>query len=245
MSMFFLALTLAMQTSTAAPSAPSSQPIQSAQPAPSPPSQPLREEFPPAAHGLSPAHDIYYEQSNKLSRATRAQLDSFGACVAERSSARASAVLSRDFTTVSYRNGLRQLTRNNYDCYRTRARLRSNLVFAGAIAEQLLEREASPLNVRLAHAALQPATPAYSAADFVAICVVRSVPDEVARLFASPIDSESEAEAARALATPVTACSSGGPRIRVTTAALRAILATAAFRTLNPLSAATASAEPN
>ena len=228
MSTILFALALAMQT------------------APTPPQQPqptLRyDPYPPQSATISPAHDLYYEESNRLTRATRVQVDRFGACVAQRSNAHASDVLNRDFTTNTYRNALRRLARHNRDCYRQRARLRSNLIFAGAMAEQLLERDSAPLNVRLARAALRPATTAYSAADRVALCVVRSVPDDVARLFASELDSDGEAAAIRALALPIRACSGGGPRLDVTAAAVRAILATAAFRSV--AQAATASATP-
>ena len=62
---------------------------------------------------------------------------------------------------------------------RQRGRMRSaNLLFAGAIAEQLLKRDPQPLNVRLARAAMKPAPAAYSDTDKMALCVVRGVPDE-------------------------------------------------------------------
>ena len=195
---------------------------------------------PPPAREMSPAHDLFYEDENKSSPEARAAIQRFGACVAGRSPELASETLRRDFTTRSYRAGLDRLKRANQDCFR-RGRMRSSsLLFAGAIAEELLERDRQPLNVRLARVASQPAPPAYSLTDRMAICVVRSVPDETGRLFATEVGSAEEDAAARALAPAIVACSALNRPVQVNSAGLRAILATAAFRSLN----GTASAGP-
>lgn len=201
-------------------------------PAPSAPTPVLRVEN-PAPTGLTPAHDLYFQDSNRLTPEIRAAMHSSGACVADRSPELATDVLNRDFQTRSYRAGLDALARHNGDCFRRGSRMRpTSLVFAGAIAESLLKASPQPLNVRLARASQGPAAPHYSEADRTAMCVVRSVPDDVGRLFAAQIDSDAETEAYRALDVPVRVCAPRGVRLDATPAGLRAILATAALRTV-------------
>lgn len=215
MSMFVTLLAFAFQSSAPAPS----QPV-------------LRVET-PAPVGLTPAHDLYFQDSNRLTPEIRAAVHRSAACVADRSPELATDVLNRDFQTRSYRAGLDVLARHNGDCFRRGSRMRpTSLVFAGAIAEKLLETSSQPVNVRLARAAQGPAAPFYSEADRTAMCVVRSVPDEVGRLFAADIDSDAETDAYRALDVPVRVCAPRGVQLNATPAGLRAILATAALRTV-------------
>lgn len=202
------------------------------QPAPQAP-PPLREEGPPA-RAISPGNDTYFEDFGVPTAEARATIQRYGACVANRSAGPAADVLTRDFTTRQYQQGLRVISRNNQDCFRRRGRMQSsNLLFAGAIAEYLLEQSVEPLNVRLARAASRPATQAFSISDRVAICVVRSVPDDIARLFATEVATDAELAAARSLGPAVSQCNADQRPIEVTPAGLRAILATAAFRTLH------------
>ena len=201
--------------------------------APQPDKGPLKADFPPARE-LTPAHDLFYEDENRSSPQARAAIHGFGACVAERSSDLAAETLRRDFTTRGYRASLQRLTRANEDCFRKHGRLRSaGLLFAGALAEQLMQRNTEPLNVRLARAALQPATRAYAVSDQVAICVVRSMPDEAGKLFATEVGGTEEAAALQALAPAVSTCSAPRRRLEANAGGLRAILATAAFRSID------------
>ena len=182
---------------------------------------------------LSPAHDLYYEDSAPPTAEARAAIQAFGACVADRAAVVARDVLSRDFTSRSYDRGLERLASSHDDCFRQRGTMRSgNLLFAGAIAERLIERDAEPLNARLARAALRPASRPYSPTDQAAICVVRSVPDDVARLFETDVASDAETAASQSLNPVMSACAGGRP-IEVTSAGLRSVLATAALRELN------------
>ena len=175
-------------------------------------------------------------QSGALSESSagaRHSLQRFATCVADRSPEKAAQTLQMDFTTSTYRSALRRLSEVNRDCFSRRGIMRSaTLGFAGALAERLLERDPAPLNVRLARAATMPATPARSASDAIAICVVRSAPDDVARLFATEIATPAESATAKALDVPVRLCSQRGPRLETNVEGLRAMLATAAFRTV-------------
>jgi hypothetical protein len=164
--------------------------------------------------------------------AARQAMHRFGTCVADRSPAKASQTLALGFGTHGYRLGLRTLANNNRDCFRS-GRMRSpGLAFAGAIAERLLMRDPAPLNARLARAVAQPASAALSPSDAIAMCVVRSAPDDVARLFSTGVASTAETAAAASLQVAVNLCSRGKPRLETNIEGLRSILATAAFRTL-------------
>ena len=197
---------------------------------------PLRSDTPPSRE-LSAGSDIFVEDEQRMltPAALRANQE-FGSCVASRSPEEASRVLRMDHTGTSYRNGLRQLARNNESCFRARrGRMRaSGLPFAGAIAEALIERDAAPLNVRIARASAAGASvPAFAPADRVFACVVRSVPDDAATLLATEPGSDAEAAAAGALQPALALCARGGPSIQTPTAGVRALVAATAFRLLH------------
>ncbi len=214
--------------------------LQAQTPTPPAPQSPLRNES-AGGRDITPAHETYGENFTTSDARARIAIQSYGACAAGGARAAAADVLRRDFRTRQYQQGLQVLSRNNQDCFRHRGRMSShNLLFAGAMAEHLIERSAEPLNVRLARAAAGPPTQGFSPTDRVAVCVVRSVPDDVARLFATEVASEAETQAAQGLTAIVGHCNAERQPIEVSPAGLRAMLATAAFRTLNPASTAEA-----
>ena len=164
----------------------------------------------------------------------RVQMERFAACVADRSPEKVARTISMDFRSTTYRSALKNLADANRDCYGYRSTMRSGgLSFAGALAERLLERDASALNARIIRAG-SAQTAARSPSDAIALCVVRSAPDDVARLFATEIASNAERDAVRALQIASDACSRDQARLETTPEGLRSILATAAFRTVNP-----------
>jgi hypothetical protein len=231
MSTILIALALAMQT---APTPPQQQPrLQD------------RSGAPPAQERISPAHDLYFEESSRYAwRATpeaRRALHEFAGCVARHNGLRAEHVLRLDFTSRRYRDELVRLARVERECFSIRPLSANGLPFAGSLAEHLLLGDPTPLNVRLVRAASQPPTQPFSTTDRMALCVVRSVPDDIARLLATEIGSEVEAEALRALEMPVQVCARGGPRFEVAPVGLRAMFATAAFRMLSAPAATGAS----
>jgi hypothetical protein len=206
-----------------------------------PPGAPLRSDDPPSRE-LSAAHDLFYEDEERPnSDGARQALEAFGTCLAERNAVVARSTLAMDFNSRIYSNRLRQLSRGDRDCFRERGSMRfGNLALAGAMAERLIERDPAPLNVRLARAALGPAATTYSPTDRIAMCVVRSVPDQVAALFASPVVSSAEADAARALEPAFNACNQARTGMTMSVAGARAMLATAAYRSLRAGPAVTA-----
>ena len=167
----------------------------------------------------------------------RQQMDRFGTCVADRSPDKSAQTLSMDFRSSSYKSAMRALARANEDCFRRyRDAMRANnLSFAGAIAERLMERDSVPLNMRIVKASATAAA-ARSPSDAIAICVVRSAPDDVARLFATDVASDGEKSAIGSLQLATRLCSRG-QQLETTVEGMRAMLATAAFRTVNSLPA--------
>jgi hypothetical protein len=170
--------------------------------------------------------------------AARRQIQAFGACVADRSTAKAAQLLSMDFRSAAYHPALRALNLNNLDCSRLMPRRSgahsSSLLFAGALAERLIATDAEPLNVRLAQAAARTAPPTYGPGDAIANCVVRSAPNETGNLFGTEVGSDAEAQAMKALDVAVQLCSRGKAPFQANVEGLRAILATAAFRNVRP-----------
>jgi len=166
-------------------------------------------------------------------------IQQFGGCVADASTAKARTTLASDFRSPGYRRAMDQLVEANRNCpsFRGYTRLRaSRLLFAGAMAERLVERDGLSVNRELAKAATKPAASTYSPTDVGAMCVVRSVPDDVARLFATDVATDAEKAAADALQPTFASCLKT-QRVEVTTDGLRAMLATAAFRSIHAATA--------
>ena len=94
------------------------------------------------------------------------------------------------------------------------------------------------MSVERSQAATVPATPSFSFTDRVAICVVRSVPGDVATLFATELNSSEESAALQSLATPMGLCAQAAQAkkpLSINPAGLRAMLATAAFRSVKDI----------
>ncbi len=178
------------------------------------------------------------EQQGQPRRDPRVTLYFFQKCVAERSTERATKTLAGDFTKPEYSASMKLLAKVNESCLRARrSTLKADgLLAGGALAEALIKADPALINVRLARAATKPAPATYSPTDQAAMCVVRSVPDDVAKLFATKIASAEEKAAADAL-QPIMAQCLQGRRAEITTEGLRAMLATAAFRSIYAVAA--------
>ena len=182
-----------------------------------------------------PHHESTEGREAARTGSARQVLHAFGACVADRNALLADRILRMDEGESGYRRRLSEIVRRDRDCFRqTGGRMGfATLAMAGAMAEHLLERDQTPLNVRLARAALGSAPATRSVPERVAMCVARSVPDEVTALLATSIDSEAETAAVEALMPAFNACSQDGAPISVSTAGVRATLAAAAYRSLS------------
>jgi hypothetical protein len=166
----------------------------------------------------------------------RVALERWAGCIARRSPGEARRILTMDFTTPTYTRAQKMLAQDSGGCIRDNSSLRGDgLLFAGEMAEALLEADNAPLGTALVKAAGSPATAGFSFTDRIAICVVRSVPSEIAALFATARDSAEESAAINALATPMGLCATAAKArkpLSVSPAGLRAMLATAAFRSI-------------
>ena len=167
----------------------------------------------------------------------RVALEKWAGCIARRSNGEATRILKMDYTQPVYTRAQKDLAKDSGTCIRDYTSLRGDgLLFAGEMAEALLESDATPVGTALVRAASAPATTAFSFTDRVAICVVRSVPSDVAALFATARDSAEETAAINALATAMGMCATAAKArkpLSVSPAGLRAMLATAAFRSIN------------
>lgn len=174
--------------------------------------------------------------------AARRGLEKWASCIARKNTSEAARLLTMDFQSAEYERGMRKLSQADRECVDFRGTLKSaGLLFAGELAEALLESDAAPLVPRLARASAVEPTPAFSFTDRIAICVVRSVPNDVAALFATARGSAEETASLSALATPMAMCAKAAEArkpISVNPAGLRAMLATASYRSVASLGAA-------
>ena len=169
-------------------------------------------------------------------KVSRVALEQWAGCIARSNAGEATRVLTMDFKQPAYGRAMLMLSQESRDCARFRGKLSAaGLLFAGEMAEALLERPGEAIAAKLARAAGGPATPSFSFTDKVAICTVRSAPDDVARLFASARDSAEETSALSGLTATMGLCAKAAEArkpLSINPAGLRAMLATAAFRSV-------------
>lgn len=73
--------------------------------------------------------------------ASVAHMQAYGRCVAQRQPAKAAAILGMDFTKPEYRRALKKLAISEASCLKGSSRAEfAGVLFAGALAEQLLTR---------------------------------------------------------------------------------------------------------
>jgi hypothetical protein len=181
--------------------------------------------------------DRYSSAADPVARPVLAR---YAACVAGKSPERAADLLTQDFHATAYESGMRNLSRYNEGCARDAglkyAKMRlDTLPFAGGLAEALIARRNQPVNALLVRAAAMPPAATFSFTDRVAMCVVRSAPDQVAALFASQVASAGENAAIAAAAPAAELCARAAQAkkaLSISPTALRAMLATAAYRSI-------------
>jgi hypothetical protein len=189
--------------------------------------------------GFSMAIPALADEGAANARGSRIALEQWAGCVARSNVGEATRVLKMDFRSPTYDRALRLLAQDSRDCIRFQGTLRSGgLLFAGELAEALIEQPGEPLVNRLARVAASPAAESFSLTDKVAICTVRSAPNEVAALFASERQSENETAALAQASAVMGLCAKAAEANRplsINPAGLRAMLATAAFRSVASL----------
>jgi len=188
--------------------------------------------WPENDRGFGPNVDRVKESEPDARRA----MARYAGCVADKSNDKVTELLGGDFTTTAYRSGLKNLVNANGGCakqvgVRSEVMRSASLPFAGSLAEAMLRSDPAPLNVRLARAAAGKEAPTFAPSDKVAMCVARSSPDEVAKLFATDPGSAEENRVAEQLMPVVKLCS-GPTKLETNVVGLRSIVATASFRLL-------------
>lgn len=170
------------------------------------------------------------EHSARVDPASVAQMQAFGQCVAQRQPAKSAALLQMDFNTPQFTRALKKLAFSESGCMRRSGRARfAGVLFAGALAEQLLARTDN-LAGALAYDPAKPSVKTFSVTDYVAACVARTSPEKVAGLLAVPAASDAEGAAISQLSPVVQQCVPAGQQARFNRPGLRAILATASYR---------------
>lgn len=158
----------------------------------------------------------------------------FAGCLADRYERTMRKLLAMDYRDPAYDDELRTLARMGSRCAPfVLGRLRSaRVLVAGAFAEALLPAtlNGSRLADRVAYDPSMPAVAARDEGEYLGLCAVRSMPDEVAGLLATRPASEEERLAIGNLRPRLGPCLRAGSSARVNASGLRAILALAAYR---------------
>jgi hypothetical protein len=178
---------------------------------------------------LLAASPVYGTKADELSLEA---MHNFGACVVRMTPAGAEEVLAMDFRTDEYREKLSRLAKGHDRCTRPRTELRFNgVLFAGAMAEALLEEPGRRVLTRLSAAEdLAAPVAARSPLEAMALCGVITRPAAVGRLLESDVASDKEAEAIEALSPTLSACLTGADKAELNVPAVRSIVALAAWR---------------
>lgn len=155
-------------------------------------------------------------------------------CLANRYERNVRRLLAMDYRDAAYDDALRTLARMGSRCAPFVAgRLRSaRVLVAGAFAEALLPAtlNGSHLADRVAYDPSMPAVAARDEGEYLGLCSVRSMPDEVAGLLATRPASEEERLAIGNLRPRLGPCLRAGSSARINASGLRAIVALAAYR---------------
>ena len=161
-------------------------------------------------------------------------IHNYGICVAERSPRSAVELLGLDFRTDEYGDRLRRFAEGHGYCVPGGRLAFSRVLFAGALAERLLETRHSERQLPAVLASTpNPPLQARDQVEMMALCTVRQAPTEVANLLEQPVTSDEEAKAVKALAPTLEACLAKDQTLQLNRPGLRSILALAAWRIAN------------
>ena len=159
-------------------------------------------------------------------------LSEYAKCVAMRKPLQARALLDMDDRASTYQRALIHLTQISGDCGLA-VNMRFNAdMFAGGLAEGLLQTRFQPGDLAT-HVALDPTRPPIPSrdeAELMNLCVVRAAPAEVAALLRTEPSSAPETVAFRPIVPHLALCLRGGVSVNVDRLMLRASLALAAYR---------------
>jgi hypothetical protein len=162
------------------------------------------------------------------------RIHDYAACIAEQREDDVRSVLAMDFRTDDYRDALNRVSRAHARCSRLVDGNYStaSVIMAGSFAETLLRKDGalSELDERTAHDPQRPALEARNAAEYMALCIVRTDPDGAEGLLSSPAASSQELDQLRSMSETLSGCAPAGSETRMTREALRSLVALAAYR---------------
>ncbi|MFC7536993.1 hypothetical protein ACFQPG_06385 [Sphingomonas sp. GCM10030256] len=136
-------------------------------------------------------------------------------------------LLRIDWRTVSYADRLRENARRKGECLGNGVLRFNRLVFAGALAEHMVESGRIDIT-RTAAAEGQPIV-ARSPTEVMALCAVKAQPAQVSAMLGTGPGSTEERAAMRALAPTLGDCLAEGAQATLNAAGTRSVLALAAW----------------
>jgi len=160
-------------------------------------------------------------------------LHEFSRCIVEARPNQSARVLTFDYRTDSYRRSLRNLATGPRHCIRLGSRFRTaGVLLAGAMAETLLPRALAGRTLADGLRQGQAGAPiaARDDGEYLGLCAVRTMPEDVSALLAAEPAGEEEKRAAAAIAPQLSPCVRQGAAATLNRPALRALLALAAYR---------------
>ena len=160
----------------------------------------------------------------------------FAACVARERTGEARAVLAMDYRTDARQRRLRELARSNNRCFDRNVMSMSELLFAGALAEQLYLRDnrTADAAVLVSEARLEER----SRSESLGNCVVRHSPVQARTVLDTPVTSPEEGTALDALRPAIAACLQGADEVRLNRPGLRALVAISLYQAARTRTAA-------
>ena len=174
---------------------------------------------------------------------SRLAMQAFAQCVVNKQPDAAASLLSMDYRDKAYQQAIRRMAQNNGGCIGLYKSAQFNsLVFAGALAEQLIVRERTDIARAIAFDPGRPVLPSRGPSETLALCLALEQPKAVAGLLQTPLASDEESAAFAAVVAGVPACLPTGQPLRTNRAGLRAILATASYRIIRASASSAAAA---
>jgi hypothetical protein len=160
-------------------------------------------------------------------------IHNFGACVVKQTPDGAEQSLTMDFNAKDYQERLRALGIGHDRCVLPDWRLQtSGVLFAGALAEGLLDAKVQPTDLaqQLAFDASRAPIDARSETETMALCTVMEAPQSSAELLQTEPATRREHEAMTRVAAVLPKCLKKDATLTLNPPGLRALLALAAWR---------------
>lgn len=188
---------------------------------------------PAMARGETDSADVFAAEAAKpiTPRAAEA-MAKYTECVVQANRGAAETLLAKDFRTEEYRDDIRRMAKGYGRCVPGQKLEFSSVLFAGNLAEHLLERNFPAATLAEDLARDRSATPisARSGIEAISICIAMRAPQDTAELFRTGAMSDDEGKALSAIAPQIQGCVRQGVEFRTNRSGLRALLALAAYR---------------